>query len=83
MPRYKIDLLSAQETVLAHSAELDLPALELAERIDLLREAVRKFRDVWVGILDMPASVSIVGSACLFCEGQEILRLSVPTQLIL
>jgi hypothetical protein len=81
MPKYTVELFKDDDTILARSSDRDLPIMNRAEMLAFARDAVRKFGVVW-SISDKIEAPAL-RYARILCDGRELVRLSVPSELSL
>jgi hypothetical protein len=79
MPRYTVELLQVDDTLMARSGDREVPSLTSDEILAWARDAAEKFGLVW----DLTDRVRrpTLGYARILCDGAELLRLTVPTEL--
>jgi hypothetical protein len=80
MSAYTIELFDTDDAIMARS-ERDAPNLTRDEMLAWARDAAEKFGMVW-DINDRVRAPSL-GYACILCDGGEVLRLKVPSELSL
>lgn len=80
MPKYTIELFKDDGAILARG-ERDAPILNRAEMLQWAREAAERFGMVW-SVSDK-VSAPPLSYASILCEGRELLRLNIPSELSL
>lgn len=78
MAKYAIELFQADDAILARG-EREAASLSRDEMLAWAREAAEKFGIVW-NITDKVRGPTL-GYARLLCDGSEVLRMSIPSEL--
>lgn len=79
MPRYTIELLQVDDTLMARSGDREVPSLTRDEMLAWARDAAEKFGSVW-DITDRVRRPTL-GYARIVCDGAEVLRLTLVSEL--
>jgi hypothetical protein len=79
MPKYTIELFQMDDTLLARSSDREVPSLTRDEMLAWARDAAEKFGMVWE--IGHSACAPTLGYARVVCDGLEVLRVSVPSEL--